>query len=1531
MAEESPLNGRSAGSGPTLIPQGHHLGKPPVPLNRPATLIGSRHNAHLHLLSRQVSKAHALVINDGGQLYIRDLQSRTHTYVNGEPVTEADLKPGDVIDVGSFRFRVSAKARVRQKDAPAAPPAALHVNGGEMPIPLEQRVILIGRRPSCDISLIEESASTAHAVIYEYQGKRMIRDLGSRTGTFVNGRRVSHQPLEFADQIRIGETDMRYMPAEEPAGEMDELENLVGTAPLGGEVIDQGILESERAEPELQDEPVPPAEPPVKKAEAAIPVAEPPSQEAPASIDLQSDPDVGDSHDTVSIPLSDIREEQRKPKLSDQVTEDEVDPPQVLVSRELHEEKLSSSATHPDLQKAAEEALERAGDTADEPAVEDEPEPEVQEEAESPVEPEEKPIPVAELDRVDFGGLKLDLPEPEVSLPGGVDLADELNEPSAVDETVAPLDFSVEVPPIAPMTEVSERPLIAMDELPDVAPPPVSESTKPPVPVSVTPTRKRRGSKRNVPPEVVEKTEPTPESAQGLEGVIQGTTGVEPAMAEISDSQLDSVIEQFSGSGNDPVVEAPEKDVEEAISVEDLLKPVSEEEVPPLELSVDEPPATPVVPVVEEVSEPLQLEAPAEESKPATPVKEERAVAEKTEPVEPPEATKKPPVVEPVKTVGISPPVAPEQAESFGYLGGMPLQLKESGDEAPAQTAGADEPEAEVPLEHPPLVRPQGMVMPPRPKVKPSAFARQRVQMPAEETPVFEDVEIPPFAGAEPASRGQMATAFDGLAMPPVREIDVFSQMPAPAADDPVFGAGGHDTRQPHATAEAAEPAADDEQAAAQTQPPRDPFGSVPVAATVPPGSQAADGRRRGVPEIPPARKRRWSVPVLVILMLLSAAAAAGGAWFMMPRQARVEAAVAFKNLSTEQSRQQVDRQLQTILQEPEVRASARAIYLARAGSDAVAGFLDDSMDYARMLSDAKWSGTDSSVWVIGRMSAQTRADESRLTALMASLYADDRIANRRMAYEKVQQQLRELNAAIDQSQHIVEQRTAEIAELERRLHGRRTMDDLAPLEKETAAAEKAWHEAAERTVQLKGELEQIRQSPATEPSAQSAVAATLENDQELRNMRASLDDLKMRLERVRATSHSQADEARQKLDQAAQRLQQQIASVQQQMRDNPELQNYVAAVRDLQNAVQELTADFVQSQKELTDRIAGLKRLLDEKMQARQSRIWENDKELQDLNEQLALTERQYNAALSGGDETAAQADKLKSDVDRLREQIRRRRELLGDDSVYAEAINQLQQIIDASQKQLADSRKRAEEMIQRVQRSVLAAQPPAQRLPAEQQALAVELEKRLEELNAARREYADAVQNGQESEPAKVIAEDIATLQNRIDERTRQLTAARNQQAGEQDELARLQAMERKRAQLAEAQQAESTAREAYFEKSKLLQSTKENIDRRLASITQKDQAAQELKARRDRLDTLMAQSRETAYPEPATVTIAGLGPDMRPTYAAGAAGVVVLLFAIFIVAAARAPKGQGTMPAKMAEELPAESGEGIIRVPA
>src|SRR3954463_12341003 len=95
----------ASGSGASLVPQGAHLGKPPIPLTRSFTLVGARNRAHLHLVSPSISKNHtAIIASDDGVVYVRDLSSRTHTIVNGQAAREAELSHGDKLQVGTFTF-----------------------------------------------------------------------------------------------------------------------------------------------------------------------------------------------------------------------------------------------------------------------------------------------------------------------------------------------------------------------------------------------------------------------------------------------------------------------------------------------------------------------------------------------------------------------------------------------------------------------------------------------------------------------------------------------------------------------------------------------------------------------------------------------------------------------------------------------------------------------------------------------------------------------------------------------------------------------------------------------------------------------------------------------------------------------------------------------------------------------------------------------------------------------------------------------------------------------------------------------------------------------------------------------------------------------------------------------------------------------------------------------------------------------------------------------------------------------------------
>ena len=227
MPERTSLKAVAA-SVPSLLPQGPQAGKPAMALGRPFTLIGSRNRAHLHLLSSKISRNHSCVIATDNGLYLRDLASRTGVMVNGRRVKEVDLRDGDSLEVGAFQFQF--KDPVGPERFPLTPKAAaavLEIDGATQ-TPLDTRTLLIGRRPTCDVALTEPAASNTHALIFEVNGERFIRDLGSRTGTLVNGKPVHHQLLSFGDSIRIGHTQFRYVSADGFAQEQEPVARAAG-------------------------------------------------------------------------------------------------------------------------------------------------------------------------------------------------------------------------------------------------------------------------------------------------------------------------------------------------------------------------------------------------------------------------------------------------------------------------------------------------------------------------------------------------------------------------------------------------------------------------------------------------------------------------------------------------------------------------------------------------------------------------------------------------------------------------------------------------------------------------------------------------------------------------------------------------------------------------------------------------------------------------------------------------------------------------------------------------------------------------------------------------------------------------------------------------------------------------------------------------------------------------------------------------------------------------------------------------------
>lgn len=76
----------------------------------PITVVGRHESADLRIAASSVSKRHAELRSQGEQLFVRDLGSTNGTHVNGDAVTESELKEGDLVQFANALFRVGSRS-----------------------------------------------------------------------------------------------------------------------------------------------------------------------------------------------------------------------------------------------------------------------------------------------------------------------------------------------------------------------------------------------------------------------------------------------------------------------------------------------------------------------------------------------------------------------------------------------------------------------------------------------------------------------------------------------------------------------------------------------------------------------------------------------------------------------------------------------------------------------------------------------------------------------------------------------------------------------------------------------------------------------------------------------------------------------------------------------------------------------------------------------------------------------------------------------------------------------------------------------------------------------------------------------------------------------------------------------------------------------------------------------------------------------------------------------------------------------------
>ena len=102
------------------------------------------------------------------------------------------------------------------------PNARLEVNDGlgQRIVPINKELLCIGRRTESDLRLVGSDVSREHAEIVKQNGDWILRDKGSRYGTYVNGEAVTEHKLTHGDRVQFGRAsgaDVVFLTGEGPA------------------------------------------------------------------------------------------------------------------------------------------------------------------------------------------------------------------------------------------------------------------------------------------------------------------------------------------------------------------------------------------------------------------------------------------------------------------------------------------------------------------------------------------------------------------------------------------------------------------------------------------------------------------------------------------------------------------------------------------------------------------------------------------------------------------------------------------------------------------------------------------------------------------------------------------------------------------------------------------------------------------------------------------------------------------------------------------------------------------------------------------------------------------------------------------------------------------------------------------------------------------------------------------------------------------------------------------------------------------
>lgn len=193
--------------------------RPPLWVVEKMFSIGSASDNHLAFGDEGIDPHHARIIQENNRYYLKDNNSSSGCFINGQRITQKEILPGDIIKLGRSEIIVLDPRSLpdKSKDSYVAPWRLVSdsswLAGKHFIIPSERGTV-IGRGNQCDIVIPGTHLSRRHVEINIEGNHLRIKDLGSANGTYLNELRVDNATANNGDRLRLDVYSFRIVAPE---------------------------------------------------------------------------------------------------------------------------------------------------------------------------------------------------------------------------------------------------------------------------------------------------------------------------------------------------------------------------------------------------------------------------------------------------------------------------------------------------------------------------------------------------------------------------------------------------------------------------------------------------------------------------------------------------------------------------------------------------------------------------------------------------------------------------------------------------------------------------------------------------------------------------------------------------------------------------------------------------------------------------------------------------------------------------------------------------------------------------------------------------------------------------------------------------------------------------------------------------------------------------------------------------------------------------------------------------------------------